>query len=114
MLSVHHGGPTFISTDSVPVIAKFLAAHPEGVLPNGFDFAARIAECEEFEEATANAGDVFLLHPFLLHAASQNSLRVIRIITNPPVHLNEPMNFDRENPDDFSPVELAILTGVGG
>jgi len=110
---VHHGGPTYIATDSVPVIAKFLADHPEGVLPGQFDFPGLIAQCHEFEEATAKAGDVYLLHPFLLHAASQNPLRVIRIITNPPVHLAEPMQFDRTDPADFSPVEQGVLAGLG-
>ena len=110
---VHHGGPTYIATDSVPVVAKFLAEHPEGVLPGGFDFPGLIGQCREFEEATAEAGDVYLLHPFLLHAASQNPLRVIRIITNPPVHLREPMQFNRANPADFSPVERGVLAALG-
>lgn len=107
---VHQGGPTYIATDSVPVVAKFLAEHPEGVLPGEFDFKALIYQCHEFEEATAKAGDVYLLHPYLLHAASQNPLRRIRIITNPPVHLTAPMQFDRPNP---SPVERAVLAGLG-
>jgi hypothetical protein len=107
---VHQGGPTYIATDSVPVVAKFLAEHPEGVLPGEFDFKALIHQCHEFEEATAAAGDVYLLHPYLLHAASQNPLRRIRIITNPPVHLTAPMQFDRPNP---SPVERAVLAGLG-
>lgn len=109
---VHQGGPTYVATDSVPVVAKFLAEHPEGVLPNEFDFKGLVSQCREFEEATGKAGDVFLLHPYVLHAASQNPLRLIRIITNPPVHLNEPMRFDR--PDgDYSPVERAVLRGLG-
>lgn len=108
---VHKGGPTYIATDSVPVVARYLADHPEGVLPGSF--RELIGQCREFEEATASAGDVFLLHPFVLHAASQNPLRAIRIITNPPVHLNEPMRFDRENPEDHSPVELGVLAGLG-
>jgi hypothetical protein len=109
---VHHGGPTYIATDSVPIVAKFLADHPEGVLPTSFDFPGLVGQCKEFEEATATAGDVYLLHPFVLHAASQNPLRLIRIITNPPVQLNEPMCFDR--PDgDYSPQEAAVLAGLG-
>jgi hypothetical protein len=83
------------------------------VLPGGFDFANLVGQCREFEEATAKAGDVYLLHPFLLHAASQNPLRAIRIITNPPVHLNGPMLFDRTNPAEFSPVERGVLAGLG-
>lgn len=110
---VHLGGPTYIATDSVPVIARYLAARPGGVLPNEFDFRARVSECRQFEEATANAGDVYLLHPFVLHASSQNPLRVIRIITNPPVHLKEAMRFDRPNWEDHSPVERGVLAGLG-
>jgi hypothetical protein len=110
---VHQGGPTYIATDSVPVVAKFLAERPEGVLPSEFNFRELVGQCREFEEATGAAGDVFLLHPFVLHAASQNPLRVIRIITNPPVHLNEPMRFDRSAPDEHSPVERGVLAGLG-
>ena len=109
---VHLGGPTYIATDSVPVVANFLAAHPEGVLPNEFDFKALVSQCHEFEEATALAGDVFLLHPFMLHAASQNPLRLIRIISNPPVHLKEPMCFKRAD-GNYSPIELGVLAGLG-
>jgi hypothetical protein len=109
---VHKGGPTYIATDSVPVVAEFLADRPEGVLPNEFNFKELVGRCQEFEEATGNAGDVFLLHPYMLHAASQNPLRAIRVITNPPVHLNEPMRFSR--PDGaYSPVELAVLRALG-
>ena len=108
---VHHGGPTYIATDSVPVVARYLADHPEGVQPGAF--GALVKECREFEEATAQAGDVYLLHPFLLHAASQNPLRRIRIITNPPVHLRAPMRFDRENSADHSPIERAVLAALG-
>ncbi|MFZ4508049.1 MAG: hypothetical protein ACOYON_10185, partial [Fimbriimonas sp.] len=110
---VHHGGPTYIAPDSIPVMAKYLADQPEGVLPNGFGFQDRIAECHDFEEATGGAGDVWLLHPFMLHAVSQNILRVPRIITNPPVSLREPMQFNRPDPKDFSPVEQVVLNALG-
>ena len=107
------GGATFVAADSVPVVARFLAEHPEGVLPNEFDHRSLIAQCHDFVEATGQVGDVFLLHPYILHAKSQNLLGIPRLITNPPVHLREPMNFNRPNPDDFSPVELAVLRGLG-
>ncbi|AIE86722.1 hypothetical protein [Fimbriimonas ginsengisoli] len=110
---VHQGGPTYIATDSVPVIAKFLADRPEGVLPGEFNFRELVGQCKEFEEATGQAGDVYLLHPYMLHAASQNPLRLIRVITNPPVHLKEPMRFDRENPNDHSLVEQGVLRAFG-
>jgi hypothetical protein len=107
------GGATLVAADSVPVVARFLAEHPEGVLPNAFDHQALIAQCHDFVEATGHVGDVYLLHPYVLHAKSQNLLGIPRLITNPPVHLRAPMQFNRPDAADYSPVELAILRGLG-
>lgn len=107
------GGGTFVAADSVPVVARFLAEHPEGVLPRDFDYAHLIGQCRDFVEMTGEAGDVVLLHPYTLHATSQNVLGVARIITNPPLALHEPMNFQRPDTSDFSPVERAVLRGLG-
>ena len=104
-------GGTFVACDSVQHVAQRLYEHPEGLPPGGF--GKLIGKCKDFAEITGKAGDVVLLHPFILHAASQNPSRRARFITNPPVGLAEPMNFNRENPDDFSPVELAVLDGLG-
>ena len=105
------GGATFIATDSVARVAHFLVQHPEGVLPPQFNFKTLISECETFGEATGSVGDVVLIHPYMLHASSQNTLRVPRFITNPAVSLREPMQFDRAD-GQYSPVELAILRGL--
>lgn len=110
------GGGTFAAADSVAPVARLLAAHPEGVLPSGApeaSFGSLIHQCRDFRELTGQIGDVVLIHPFLLHASSQNHSGKARFITNPPVSLREPMQFDRINPADFSPVELAILRGLG-
>lgn len=107
------GGGTFVAADSVPVVGRFLAEHPEGVLPGKFPHAALIEQCRDFVELTGEAGDVVLLHPYTLHAASQNVLGVARIITNPPLALRDPMNFNRPDADDFSLVERAVLGGLG-
>lgn len=72
-----------------------------------------IKGCNEFHEMTGNVGDVILLHPLMLHSASINSLRIPRIITNPPVSLNAPFNFDREDPSDYSIVEKKTLQELG-
>jgi phytanoyl-CoA dioxygenase PhyH len=106
------GGGTFVAADSVPVVARYLAEHPEGVLPGDFDYAALIGQCRDFVEMTGEAGDVVLLHPYTLHATSQNVLGIARIITNPPLALREPMNFRRPG-DGFSLVEQAILGSLG-
>lgn len=110
---VAKGGATFIAPDSVGVIARCLAQHPEGLTPSGFKFGELIKECKEFVELTGEPGDVVLHHPYMLHTASYNAIRAERVITNPPVHLKEPMNFNRENAEDLSPLELAVLHGLG-
>jgi Phytanoyl-CoA dioxygenase (PhyH) len=110
---LHKGGGTFVAADSVPVVARFLADHAEGVLPGDFDFAGLISQCRDFVEMTGQAGDVVLLHPYTLHTTSQNVLGAARIITNPALALREPMNFNRPNPGDFSLVEQAVLRGLG-
>lgn len=121
----HRGGATFVAADSVAPVARFLAAHPEGVDPPGvppaagsavaatFDYGALMAGCTEFVEATGEVGDVYLLHPFILHARAQNVLREVRVITNPPVTLAEPMRFDRDDPAEHSLVERAVLRALG-
>ena len=53
------------------------------------------------------------MHPFMLHATSQNVLRHGRMISNPPIALREPLRFDRDDPRDFSAVESAVLRGLG-
>lgn len=53
------------------------------------------------------------MHPFMLHSASRNLLRTHRIITNPPVSLKEPFNYDLPNPDDYSLVERKTLLELG-
>lgn len=106
-------GGTFVACDSVPIVARFLAEHPEGTRPGGFDFGAMIRQCRDFIEVTGEVGDVVLIHPYVLHATSQNPSGVPRFITNPAVSLNAPMDFNRPDPADFSLVERAILDGLG-
>jgi hypothetical protein len=115
---VHQGGATFVATDSIAPVARFLAEHPQGALPGGrtesgvpaIPYMDLAAQCHDFIEATGEVGDVYLVHPFVLHAKSQNVLRRPRFITNSTLFLAEPMRFDRPDP---SPVEQAILRALG-
>jgi hypothetical protein len=68
---------------------------------------------ESFHEATGSVGDVYLLHPLMLHSASRNLLRNVRIITNPPVALKEPFNFNRADAKEYSLVEQKTLRDLG-
>ena len=96
------GGGTYICPGAIPTVAKHLYENPEGVSPRmtpraqnpefvqeqGLkwfnDLAASMPD-EAFVEATGVVGDVYLLHPLMLHSASNNQLRKVRVITNPPV-----------------------------
>jgi hypothetical protein len=109
----HRGGGTFVAPDSIGVVARYLADRPEGVLPTEFPISDLINQCGEFVEMTGAAGDVVLMHPYMLHATSQNVIKHGRIITNPPIALTEPMQFDRADPKEFSAVERAVLRGLG-
>lgn len=113
------GGGTYIAEDSVGAIARWLRDHPSGVYPgmgpgeNYFDHQARLKECNVFTEMTGDRGDVILLHPLMLHSASKNHTRAVRLITNPPVSLKQPFEFNRSNPADFSIVERKTLKDLG-
>ncbi|KAF4232716.1 hypothetical protein CNMCM6805_009739 [Aspergillus fumigatiaffinis] len=125
------GGGTVLCTDGIGLVAKHLYNHPEGTWPS---LASRsgpnhpppeggkqwrdwvrdpqLTRAESFHEATGQAGDVYVLHPFMLHSASRNLLREVRIITNPPVSLKEPFNYNR--PDGkYSLVEQKTLKDLG-
>ncbi|KAI0344230.1 hypothetical protein BDW22DRAFT_1427864 [Trametopsis cervina] len=126
------GGATYIAPDGIDMIAKYLAAHPEGVIPENRTFRSslyttgkleehpsfwshlkEIKRCQKFVEVTGEVGDVVLLHPLMLHSASKNNLRIPRVITNPPVGLRAPFNFNRENPEEYSLVEKKTLKALG-
>ena len=53
------------------------------------------------------AGDVVLMHPFLIHGFGQNRGRQIRFACNPLIQSTRPVDFTR-SPADRSPVEAAI------
>jgi hypothetical protein len=110
---LHRGGGTFVAPDSVRVVARYLAQHPEGVDPSDFNFQEMIGQCTQFEELTGKAGDFVILHPFMLHASSQNVIGKPRFMSNPPVVLKEPLKLNRASPAEFSLLERATLHYLG-
>lgn len=107
------GGGTFIAPDSLKPVAQLLAEHPEGIHPFSDLWKSIPDQCTEFLECFGEAGDVVILHPLMLHASSNNVSRIPRFMTNPPLPLAGPLNLNRDNPDEFSPIELAILKALG-
>jgi ectoine hydroxylase-related dioxygenase (phytanoyl-CoA dioxygenase family) len=110
---LHQGGGTFVAPDSVRLMARYLSEHPEGVNPKDFKFQEMISQCTQFEEITGKAGNFVILHPFMLHASSQNVIGKPRFMSNPPIVLKEPMNLNRENTEEFSLLERATLHYLG-
>jgi len=110
----HLGGPTFIAPDSIEIVSKYLLEHPEGYMPGAgiFDYKALALQCKEFVECVSKVGDVLICHPFMLHSASHNTLRIPRFITNPNVILKEPFRFDLPW-DQLSPIERKTLKSIG-
>jgi len=124
------GGGTMICPGAIPKMAKHLYDNPEGVSPrmtpradnpkfgpeDTLEWFCNVAKSmpeEAFVEATGKVGDVYFLHPLMLHSASNNKLRQLRIITNPPVSLKEPFSFDREDESQYSVVEKKTLAALG-
>ncbi|EJD40883.1 hypothetical protein AURDEDRAFT_69467 [Auricularia subglabra TFB-10046 SS5] len=122
-------GGTYICPTAMPAIAAYLAAHPEGVVPTPIHnnpAPPHGAEDEDiaylevvkrpgmrFTELTGAVGDVILMHPLMLHSASRNWRRAVRVITNPPVGLKDPFCFGRLNAWEYSLVEQKTLMVLG-
>jgi hypothetical protein len=64
--------------------------------------------------ATGKAGDVYVCHPFLVHAASwPHQGTQARMIAQPGVAIREPFPLREETAEaDACPVEAAILRGL--
>lgn len=61
--------------------------------------------------ATGNAGDVYLCHPFLVHAGQPNRGVHPRFLAQPPLHPAQPVRIT--GPGPFSAVETAIRSAIG-
>lgn len=111
-------GGTFIAVDSVAPVARLLARFPEGLHPDGVQgwgylVPGLIDQCTRFEELTGEAGDLVLLHPYMLHRVSVNASTRPRFIANLAPVLNEAMCFSRPGHTGYSLVELAVLWALG-
>ncbi|KAI1488113.1 dihydrofolate reductase-like domain-containing protein [Biscogniauxia mediterranea] len=125
------GGATMLCPGAIPRVARWLRDHPAGVSPRmvprgepGFPDARNAAwyrdaiavagaDDDNFVEACGSAGDVYVLHPLMVHSATGNARRRVRVVTNPPVSLREPHRFDR--PDGaYSLVERKTMADAMG
>ena len=62
--------------------------------------------------ASGSAGDVYLCHPFLVHAAQAHHGSTPRFMAQPPLEPREMLTIDEEG-HRYSAVEQAIRLGLG-
>ena len=62
--------------------------------------------------ATGAPGDVYLCHPFLIHAAQKNLTGRPRFLAQPPLMPTGPLELERAD-GAYSPVECTIRLGLG-
>jgi hypothetical protein len=107
--------PTRIRPGSHLDVPAVLAAAGRAGLP-GHEAAVRAAACSAHRRtvlATGQAGDVFLCHPFLVHAASwPHRGRCPRMIAQPGVALFGEFALSPQLGAPPAPVEQAILDGL--
>jgi hypothetical protein len=106
-------GPTRIRVGSHLAVPPVLEPYGEEGAA-GPAFAAELVAATEHCEvayATGRAGDVYLCHPFLVHAAQANHGRRPRFLGQPAILANYPYRLDCPDPG-CSPVELTLKQGL--
>lgn len=109
--------PTRIKVGSHLDVPPFLVAAGE----RGMGFGAACAAMDAAGKldspdrglalATGHPGDVYLCHPFLIHAAQRHQGREPRFMAQPPLTPVAPLDLSRAD-GAYSPVELAVLRGL--
>mmetsp|Transcript_115834 Transcript_115834/g.327721 ORF Transcript_115834/g.327721 Transcript_115834/m.327721 type:complete len:338 (-) Transcript_115834:217-1230(-) len=108
-----NGGGTVIVPGSHKKVAQLLtAARPSGLEAEELSRRAReVCRGMPVIKMTGQAGDVVLMHPFLLHGSSWNRSDRVRLACNRCISLTRPMDFARAD-HAYSLVELAVLQEV--
>jgi hypothetical protein len=113
-----------VGSDDAPTRIK-VGSHldvPPFLVPAGEEGTSMLALCQVMDRAgrldspdrplalaTGDAGDVYLCHPFLIHAAQPHRGRAPRFIAQPPLHANDLLDLDTPT----TPVERAVHLGLG-
>ena len=111
-----NSGGTQICVDSVGVVARLLAQYPQGIHPDTVQSYIKphmVKECSEFEELTGEAGDLAILHPYMVHRVAGNPSGRARFAQFPSIKLSQPMQFSRDDPNSYSLTELTVLKELG-
>lgn len=106
--------PTRIRVGSHFDVPPLLAEAPEETGREWFDLcgAAEAASAERpVQLATGQAGDVFLCHPFLVHAAQPHRGSTPRFMAQPPLKPTGLLDLESQEP---TPVERAVQEALTG
>jgi hypothetical protein len=109
-------GGTQICVDSIGVVARLLARYPQGIHPDSVMSYIRpymVKECSQFAELTGEAGDMAIMHPYMVHRVAGNPSGRPRFGQFPSIVLSQPMQFGRPDPRDYSLAELVVLKELG-
>lgn len=105
--------PTLLRTGSHLDVAALLEPHGTGGA-EFFAFAGDAASATEHRPvatATGAAGDVYLVHPFVVHSAQPHRAARPRFMAQPPLEPVADLDLDRAG--GHSAVERAVLRGLG-
>jgi Phytanoyl-CoA dioxygenase (PhyH) len=106
-------GGTPMVRGSHRAIARLLhQAEPGGLSTHELQVKLPPVDLSHVVEVTGQAGDVAMMHPFLIHGFGPNRGHRIRFACNPQYHLMQPMNFQRRCGDQ-SPAEEAVMHVLG-
>ena len=64
-------------------------------------------------ELTGEAGDLAIMHPYMVHRVAGNDSGRARFGQFPSIKLSQPMRFRREDRGDYSLAELVVLKELG-
>lgn len=109
-------GGTQMCVDSVGVVARLLARYPEGIHPDtvySYIKPYMVKECSKFAELTGEAGDLAIMHPYMIHRVAGNPSGRPRFGQFPSLKLSSPMRFSRDDQGDYSLAELVVLKELG-
>ena len=106
--------PTRLRIGSHREAARILAPHgEEGLSMMGVSSSAASATIDYPEFlATGRAGNVYLCHPFMVHAAQRHRGTRVRFLAQPPLHLRGWIDSSFDVAAGVSPVELAIREAI--
>jgi hypothetical protein len=110
-----HDAPTRVRVGSHLDMPPLLAPYGEAGV-SGLALAPALVAASGHRpvvQATGRAGDVFLCHPFLVHAAQPHHGSRPRFLAQPPLYPAVPLELERAD-GAYSPVESAIRQGLGG